>query len=188
MMQIEMEHQNVGMHGNAREELLGGICPLQFGDLVLAGETVALARLAQEMPEHVAGRLQRQAARREHRLVIDEARLAAARREHDDVLARPVRVAMRGVGVFGVKAGALAGELLRHSGRANRNRSRSPRRRPRSESGVSRKKPLAARISLIVRPTTSAAMMRMSLVCSVPLALAFSSIRILPASSFEAGT
>ena len=64
------------------------------------------------MAEHVAGRFQRQAAGRQYGFVIDEAGVAAARRQHDDILARPVHVAMRGVGVLGVKAGAAARELL----------------------------------------------------------------------------
>ena len=110
MMQIEMEHQNVGMNRNLREEVFRNL-GAQFGELVLGGEAVAFSRLAQKMAKHVAGRFQREAARRERRLVIDEPRLAAARREHDHILARPVGVAMRGVGVFRMEARASAREL-----------------------------------------------------------------------------
>ena len=63
------------------------------------------------MSEHVAGRFERQTARRQNAFVIHELRVAAARRQDDDVLARPVHVAMRGVGVFGVETRSPAGEL-----------------------------------------------------------------------------
>ena len=45
------------------------------------------------------------------RSVVDQARRATHGRQHHHVFARPVGIAMRGIRIFGKKAGALAGKL-----------------------------------------------------------------------------
>ena len=67
VMQVEMEHQNVGMDRNAREQPRRDLL-LQLQDFVLGVVVVALRGLAHEMAEHVAGRFERQAARATERL------------------------------------------------------------------------------------------------------------------------
>ena len=110
VVQIEVEHEDVGMHRQLREQPLGHR-GLGFADCRLRVVLIALRRLAQIRAEDVPGRFQRSGARTQDALVVDQPGDAAAARQHHHVFARPVGVAVGRGRVFGVKTDALAGEL-----------------------------------------------------------------------------
>ena len=112
MVQVEVEHQHVEMHGQLREQALGdaGLGLLDFR-LLLAGQPGIALHAADELGQDVAGRVERQHALAEDALVVDQTRRAAGRGQDDDVLARIIGVAMRRCRVLGEVADTGAGKL-----------------------------------------------------------------------------
>jgi hypothetical protein len=111
LVQVEVEHEHIGMHRQLREQTFGHCIARRF-DLVFRLVAVALRRLAQIGAKDVARCFEQQRACRQDGFVIDQAGRAAAGRQHDLILARPVGVAVGGTRVFRVETGAGGRELF----------------------------------------------------------------------------